>query len=127
MQSLNMTVWKAHSTMDYKRGDIVLVNFNPQKKKEEISKVRPAVILSDTELNEVLDLICVVALTTNLIKDAEPLRVRISKRNKLKQESDAMIEQLRSVSKERIQAIVGSVSEEEMKKIEYGIGVMLNL
>jgi mRNA interferase MazF len=113
--------------MDYRRGDIVLVNFNPQKKKEEVSKVRPAIILSDTELNEVLDLVCVVALTTNLIEDSEPLRIRIPQRDNLKQESDAMIEQLRSVAKERIQARVGSVSEEEMKRIEYGVGVMLGL
>ena len=32
--------------MEYKRGDIVLVNFNPQKKSEEISKIRPAIIVS---------------------------------------------------------------------------------
>ena len=32
----------------YERGSIVLVNFNPQKKKEEVSKVRPAVIVSDS-------------------------------------------------------------------------------
>lgn len=38
-----------------------------------------------------------------------------------------MIEQLRSVAKERIQKKVAFVSEEEMKKIEYGVRVMLNL
>ena len=36
--------------MDYKRGDIVLVNFNPQKKYEEIAKVRLAIIISDSDL-----------------------------------------------------------------------------
>lgn len=88
--------------MEYKRGDIILVNFNPQKKSEEISKIRPAIIISDTQLNEILDLVSVVALTTNLIDDAEPLRIRISKKEYLKQDSDAMVEQLRSVSKSRI-------------------------
>ena len=66
--------------MEYKRGDIVLVNFNPQKKAEEISKVRPAVIISDSDLNEVLDLVSVVPFTTNLIDDALPLRIRIPKK-----------------------------------------------
>ena len=74
--------------MVYRRGDIVLVNFNPQKKPEEISKVRPAIIISDSDLNQVLDLVTVVALTTNLIDDAEPLRVRIVKRDKLFKNSD---------------------------------------
>ena len=113
--------------MSYKRGDIVLVDFNPQKKREEVAKVRPAIIISDTELNEVLDLVSVVALTTNLIDDSEPLRIRITKREKLKTDSDAMIEQLRSVSKKRIRQKVASVNDEEMTKIEYGIVSMLGL
>ena len=113
--------------MDYKRGDIVLVNFNPQKKKEEVGKVRPAIIMSDTELNEVLDLVSVIALTTNLIEDSEPLRIRIKKREALDKDSDAMVEQLRNVSKERIKERVACVREDEMKKIEYGVKLMLGL
>jgi len=111
----------------YERGSIVLVNFNPQKKKEEVSKIRPALIVSDTMLNDILDLVSVVALTTNLIDDAEPLRVRIKEREALKNDSDAMIEQLRCVSKSRIGNQVGWLSDEEMAKIENGIKRMLGL
>lgn len=111
----------------YTRSDIVLVNFNPQRKAEEVSKIRPAVILSDSDLNDILDLVTVVALTTNLIDDAEPLRIRISKRDQLQKESDAMIEQLRSVSKSRIGDKVGTVTKEELLKIEYGVKKMLRL
>ena len=113
--------------MDYRRGDIVLVDFNPQKKKEEVGKVRPAVILSDTQLNEVLDLVTVVALTTNLIEDAEPLRIRIAPRERLEKESDVMVEQLRSLSKRRIGERLASLSEEELEKIAYGVRTMLGL
>jgi len=113
--------------MDYRRGDIVLVNFNPRKRKEEVAKVRPAVIVSDTELNSVLDLISVVAFTTNLIEDAGILRVRINRRNKLLQDSDAMIEQLRSLSKDRIGETIALVSDDEMIMIEKGITAMLSL
>jgi mRNA interferase MazF len=113
--------------MVYRRGDIVLANFNPQKQKEEIAKVRPAVIVSDTALNEVLDLVSVVALTTNLIDDAGILRVRIDKREKLEQNSDMMIEQLRSLSKRRISERIASVTDDEMDKISDGIKAMLAL
>jgi len=113
--------------MDYKRGDIVLVNFNPQKKGEEIGKTRPAIIVSDTNLNEILDLVSVVAMTTNLIDDSEPLRVRIEKRELLKQDSDAMIEQLRSLSKSRISQKLTTLTCKELEKIEHGIKNMLNL
>ncbi len=113
--------------MEYKRGDIVIVDFNPRKKAEEISKVRPAIIISDTKLNQILDLVSVIALTTNLIDDAEPLRVRIKKRDMLKEDSDAMIEQLRSVSKTRIKQKITTLSNSELSKIEYGIKEMLSL
>ncbi len=113
--------------MDYSRGDIVLVNFNPQKRAEEVAKIRPAIVISDTKLNEVLDLVTVVAMTTNLIDDAEPLRVRISKRDALKKERDAMIEQIRSISKHRIGDKKASLHKDELQKIEYGIREMLVL
>lgn len=113
--------------MVYERGTIVLVNYNPQKKAEEVGKVRPAIIVSDTMLNDVLDLISVVALSTNLIDDAEPLRIRIQARDNLKVNSDAMIEQLRCVSKSRISDILGRLNSDEIVKIEHGIKMMLGL
>lgn len=113
--------------MVYERGTIVLVNYNPQKKAEEVGKVRPAIIVSDTMLNDVLDLVSVVALSTNLIDDAEPLRIRIQSRENLKVDSDAMIEQLRCVSKSRIGERIGCLDGEEMAKVEHGIKMMLGL
>lgn len=113
--------------MDYKRGDVVLVNFNPQKKGEEVGKIRPAIIISDSDLNAVLDLVSVVALTTNLIDDALPLRVRIQKKSFLKEDSDAMVEQLRSVSKSRVGEKITYLTDEELLLVEDGIRHMLNL
>jgi len=111
----------------YKRGDIVLVNFNPQKKAEEIGKTRPAIIISDTQLNDILDLVSVIALSTHLIENSEPLRIRIKKREYLHEESYAMVEQLRSISKSRIGNKIASLIPEEMEKIELGIKAMLCL
>jgi mRNA interferase MazF len=122
-----MRRWKAVSMTDYRRGDIVLVNFNPQKRAEEVAKVRPAIIVSDSKLNEVMDLISVVALTSNLIDNAEPLRIRITKRDRLEVDSDAMVEQLRAVSKQRIGEKIAVLTEGEMEKIAYGIREMLVL
>ena len=66
-------------------------------------KICPAIILSDSELNEILDLVTVVAM---------PLRIRISKRETLKEDSDVMIEQLRSVAKSRIDEKIASINDE---------------
>ncbi len=113
--------------MEYKRGDIHLVNFNPQKKGEEIGKVRPAIIVSDSDLNEVLDLVTVVALSTKLIENALPLRVRIHKKEQLTHESDAMVEQLRSLSKSRVGEKIATLTKEELSLVEAGIKSMLGL
>ena len=113
--------------MEYKRGDIVLVNFNPWKQKEEVGKIRPAVIISDSVYNEYSDLIVVIPLTTNLIDDGGILRVRIKKREKLERDSDAMVEQIRSISKNRIIEKIAKISKNELILIERGIKVLLGL
>ena len=113
--------------MDYERGAIVLVNFNPQRRPQEVGKLRPAIIVSRTELNNILDLVSVVPLTTNLIDGCEPLRIRIPKRDGLDETSDAMIEQLRAVAKSRIVARLAAVSPQEMERIEEGLRALLQL
>ena len=113
--------------MEYKRGDIVLVNFNPWRQKEEVGKIRPAVIISDSVYNEYSDLIVVIPLTTNLIDDGGILRVRIKKREKLERDSDAMVEQIRSISKNRIIGKIAQISKNELILIERGIKVLLGL
>ena len=87
--------------MDYKRGDIVTVNLNP-KKGHEVGKVRPAVIISGDDENSILDTVILMPLSTDLIEDMDPYRMRITKRDRLQQESDILINQVRSLSKQRI-------------------------
>ena len=113
--------------MDYKRGDIVLVNFNPQKKPEEMGKVRPAVIISDTQLNQIMDLVMVVPMTTNLINDTEPLRIRVKARDNLFSDSDIMCEQIRGVAKSRIGNKVTCINKNELKKLEHSVKLILVL
>ena len=62
--------------MDYKKGDIVTVNLNP-KKGHKVGKVRPAVIISNDDENEMLDTIILMPLSTDLIENMEPYRMRI--------------------------------------------------
>jgi len=113
--------------MDYKRGDIILVNFNPWKQKEEVGKIRPAVIVSDSLYNQESDLLIVIPMTTNLIDNAGVLRVRINKKDKLERDSEAMIEQIRCISKRRVIEIIGELKKEELKAIEKGLKLLLNL
>jgi mRNA interferase MazF len=98
--------------MDYKRGDIVTVNLNP-KKGDEVGKIRPAVIISGDDENTILDTLILMPLSTHLIEDMYPYRFRITKRDKLKQDSDILINQIRTLSKQRIGEKIAQLSDSE--------------
>ena len=74
---------------------------NP-KKGHEVGKIRPAVIISGDDENTMLDTIILIPLSTDLVEDMEPYRMRITKRDKLQQDSDILINQVRTLSKQRI-------------------------
>ena len=107
----------------YKRGDIVLINLNPQRN-NEAGKVRPCVIISDTDVNNILDLITIIPCTTNLLGEGL-FRIPLVKRKGLDKECEVMIEQLRGVSKKRVIESISNVNKKEVEKIELGIKALL--
>ena len=85
-----------------KRGEIWLVDLNPGRGTGP-GKTRPVLIvqaqaLLDAEHPSTL----VVPLTTRLVEAAEPLRVRIQASGGLKNESDALIDQVRAIDNRRL-------------------------
>jgi len=85
-----------------KRGEIYLANLNPGKETEP-GKTRPVLIVQDQSLMDTEHpSTLIIPLTTQLIDHAEPLRLRISAENKLKQPSDLLIDQLRAIDNRRL-------------------------
>ena len=107
------------------RGNIVLVNLNPQRN-DEAGKIRPCVIVSDSDVNEILDLVTVIPCTTNLLGEGL-FRIFLPARKGLDRDCEVMIEQIRGVSKKRLIKTTSSVSGNEMKKIELGIKALLSM
>ena len=100
--------------MEFNRGDIVTVNLNP-KKGDEVGKNRPAVIISGNDENSILDTVILMPLSTDLIDDMLPYRMRILKRENLQQDSDILINQIRTLSKQRIGEKIAQLSDDEYK------------
>jgi mRNA interferase MazF len=101
-----------------KQGTIWLANLNPQKGTEP-GKTRPVLILQDQAL---LDAghpsTIIIPLTTNLINDAEPLRIRVKAREKLAQDSDLLIDQIRAIDNRRITSgPIANLDSEILKRI----------
>lgn len=98
--------------MEFNCGDIVTVNLNP-KKGDEIGKIRPAIIISGDDENSILDTVILMPLSTDLIDNMLPYRMRIIKRDNLKQDSDILINQIRTLSKQRIGETIGKLTRDE--------------
>ena len=102
--------------MELNRGDIVIVNLYP-KKGDEVGKIRPAVILSGDDENSILDTVVLIPLSTDLVENMEPYRLRIPARDNLKKDSDILINQIRTLSKTRIKEKIAKLTDDEYLKV----------
>jgi len=101
------------------RGEIWLTNLNPVKKNNEMGKIRPALVFQNDELNHSeYPTTIIIPLTTSLIDDAEPIRMRVGKREKLLEDSDLVITQIRSIDNERFVEKLASLTSEEMRRVK---------
>jgi len=83
------------------KGEIWLANLNPAKGTEP-GKTRAVLILQDQSLLDVMHpSTLIVPLTTKLIQDTYPLRVRINAKDKLEKNSDLLIDQIRAIDNKR--------------------------
>ena len=102
--------------MELSRCDIVGINLNP-KKGDEIGKVRPCIIISNDDENSILDTIIVMPLSTQLLDDMKPYRLRLTARDKLEKDSDILINHIRTISKKRVTSKIAKITDDEYKMI----------
>lgn len=101
------------------RGEIWLVNLNPLKKKNEMGKIRPVLVYQNDELNRSdYPSTIVIPLSTSLVEDTEPIRMRVTKREKLEQDSDIVITQIRAIDNDRFIEKLTTLTKEEMQKVK---------
>lgn len=101
------------------KGEVWLANLNPIKKNNEVGKIRPVLIFQNDELNHSdYPTTIIIPFTTSLVDDSEPLRVRVFKREKLLEDSDVIIAQIRAIDNDRLIEKLATLSNDEMKKIK---------
>jgi len=98
--------------MDLKQYQIVLVNLDPTIG-SEIKKTRPCVIISPNEMNKYLRTIIVAPMTTNSKK--YPTRIEVKHDRKI---GWIVIDQIRTIDKQRIIKILGRLSQPEIKEVK---------
>ena len=109
-------------------GEVWLTNLNPGHGTEP-GKIRPVLILQNQAL---LDAghpsTLIIPLTTNLIDDAEPLRLRVAAQGALDKDFDLLVDQLRAIDNKRlIDGPLLRLDDEIMGRVYRAVGEVLGL
>ena len=99
--------------------DLTIVNLDPTIG-SEIKKTRPCIIVSPNEMNEVLNTVIIVPITSN--KKKYPTRIKI---NKAKIKGMIAIDQIRTIDKRRITNVMGQISVKTIVDIKDVLNEML--
>jgi mRNA interferase MazF len=110
------------------RGEVWLAQLNPNKG-AEIGKLRPVVVMQDDAiLASGLHTIITVPLTTQFRPAFEPMRIRITARDRLLKECYVMVEQPRALDRSRFgDTPLTTLTKEEMAQLEKSLKAILGL
>ena len=110
-----------------KRGDVYLVDFDPAIG-AEINKTRPAIVLQNDVANRYGGVTIVTAITSFRAGRPYPTKVEIPAGDGgLDKDSTAMLNQLRTVDKKRLQKKLGVLSSFTMQRVDVALQVSLGL
>ncbi|MFA5480373.1 MAG: type II toxin-antitoxin system PemK/MazF family toxin [Candidatus Muiribacteriota bacterium] len=110
-------------TISLNKGDIVIVCLDPTIG-SEINKTRPAVIVSNNIGNKFSARVIVAPLTSNVDK-IFPFQVLIN--NDFIIPSKILLDQIRTIDKQRIIKKLGSVSTEKLHEIDKAIKIVFDI
>lgn len=108
---------------DVRRGDVWYINNNRGQKGNEIKKDRPAIVVSADFLNKRSGDVVVVFLTSRPKKEMST-HVTIRTTGRV---SEALCEQPTTISVERLNKRIGSVTDREMQQIDIALQIALRL
>ena len=119
-------------TPKLKRGQVWEVDFEPQTHKEEPGKRgRPALVIQTNILNGAGHATTIVIPgTTQVYRDAQgdgyPLRVSLGKLNKGKDETDFLVDQIRTIANQRFMGDkpLAELSRTHMKRVEDALRIL---
>lgn len=110
-----------------KRGEVYLVSFDPTIG-SEIQKTRPALVLQNDVANEYSSITIVAAITSKFDENLYPTEVLIEPpEGGLSVKSVALLNQIRSIDKQRLIKKLDKLTEATMGQVDQAIQISLGL
>ena len=108
-----------------KRGDLVYVNFDPIIGSEQ-GGPRPAVVIQNDIGNRHAPTVIIAPITSKTKKSNLPTHVKLTNKC-LERNSVALLEQIKTIDKTRIEDYIGTLADEEMKMIDKALRISLGM
>lgn len=113
--------------MEIKKGDVVLVNFEPVRGSEQ-GGVRPSLIIQNDIFNRYSPTTIVAPITSKIFKKEYPTNVLLKKEDsKLSRDSTILLNQIKTIDKSRIIRKIGLLDNFTMNNVDRAIKVSLSL
>jgi mRNA interferase MazF len=110
-----------------RRGEVYLVNFDPTLG-AEIQKTRPALIVQNDLANRHSAITIVAAITSQFDQPLYPTEVLVSPpEGGLRMDSVALLNQIRSIDKQRLVRRLGTLKPETMHRVDHAIIISMGL
>jgi mRNA interferase MazF len=113
--------------VEVKKGDIVIANLEPVKGSEQ-GGVRPCLIIQNNISNKYSPTTIISAITSKKFSKQFPTNVELKKDHfKLDKESTILLNQIRTIDKNRIIKKISSLDEHNLMKVDIAIKISLDL
>ena len=108
----------------FERGEIYVANLSPYIGSEQ-GGTRPVIILQNNLGNIYSPTLIVAPLTSRLKKKEIPTHYLIEDMEALKENSLVLLEQIKTIDKQRVGEYIGKIPDHDMKNIEKAITISL--
>ena len=111
-----------------RRGEVWVANLNPNRGRE-IGKVRPVLVIQGDWLNETeRNTVVVLPMTSSVRADVASLRVGVHARDRLRSDSQVIVEQPRTLDRNRIgDGPLTELTAGEMRRVEENLLAVLGV
>ena len=113
--------------MQVKRGDIYYADLSPVVGSEQ-GGIRPVLIIQNDVGNRYSPTVICAAITSRMNKAKLPSHIEIdSRRCQIMKDSVILLEQIRTIDKQRLKDMIGHLDKERMRSVDEAIRVSLAL